>query len=238
MKSFILKLLVVVVVVVSVSTTNAFQPYQLNTAHRFLSSKRATTKDTSSSSASPRYEERFINDNEYYQEPNKPASAFILGTRNFLKQSRGIVEQFLAEKWGITSLNYIPPEERPPLCLQLTLSNEDVKEAERRREEREGKVEVNAAARALYDVGCYVLDELFDGRPIARFWFLETIARIPYFSYVSMLHLYESFGWWRGVELRKVHNAEGEFPFAWYSPYIIFIYSVELTTHFFHPPYY
>lgn len=23
-----------------------------------------------------------------------------------------------------------------------------------------------------------------------------------------MLHLYESFGWWRGVELRKIHNAE------------------------------
>lgn len=30
------------------------------------------------------------------------------------------------------------------------------------------------------------------------------IARIPYFSYVSMLHLYESFGWWRACELRKV----------------------------------
>jgi ubiquinol oxidase len=37
---------------------------------------------------------------------------------------------------------------------------------------------------------------------------LETIARIPYFSYVSMLHLYESFGWFRAVELRKVHSAE------------------------------
>ena len=38
----------------------------------------------------------------------------------------------------------------------------------------------------------------------------ETIARIPYFSYVSMLHLYESFGWFRAVELRKVHAAEGK----------------------------
>lgn len=52
------------------------------------------------------------------------------------------------------------------------------------------------------------MDNLFDERPIQRFWFLEIIARIPYFSYVSMLHLYESFGWWRGPELRKVHNAE------------------------------
>ena len=30
-------------------------------------------------------------------------------------------------------------------------------------------------------------------------------------SYVSMLHLYESFGWFRAVELRKVHSAEGMF---------------------------
>ena len=31
------------------------------------------------------------------------------------------------------------------------------------------------------------------------------MARMPYFSYISMLHLYESLGWWRvGAELRKV----------------------------------
>ena len=38
-----------------------------------------------------------------------------------------------------------------------------------------------------------------------RFWVLEVVARMPYFSYISMLHLYESLGWWRaGAELRKV----------------------------------
>lgn len=32
---------------------------------------------------------------------------------------------------------------------------------------------------------------------------------MPYFSYISMLHLYESLGWWRqGSILRKVHLAE------------------------------
>ena len=31
------------------------------------------------------------------------------------------------------------------------------------------------------------------------------VARMPYFAYISMLHLYESLGWWRaGAELRKV----------------------------------
>jgi len=56
---------------------------------------------------------------------------------------------------------------------------------------------------------CVVLDTLFKGRPIQRFWCLETVARMPYFSYISMLHLYETLGWWsQGVEVRKVHFAE------------------------------
>ena len=38
---------------------------------------------------------------------------------------------------------------------------------------------------------------------------LETVARIPYFAYISILHLYESVGFWRaGAELRKIHFAE------------------------------
>lgn len=52
------------------------------------------------------------------------------------------------------------------------------------------------------------MDKFFDERPIERFWFLETVARVPYFAYVTVLHLYESFGWWREATLRKVHNAE------------------------------
>lgn len=42
-----------------------------------------------------------------------------------------------------------------------------------------------------------------------RFWVLETVARIPYMAYISILHLYETIGFWRaGAELRKVHFAE------------------------------
>ena len=42
-------------------------------------------------------------------------------------------------------------------------------------------------------------------RGVCRFWVLEVVARMPYFSYISMLHLYESLGWWRaGAELRRV----------------------------------
>ena len=47
------------------------------------------------------------------------------------------------------------------------------------------------------------------GNPIPKFWVLETVARIPYFAYISILHLYESVGFWRaGAELRKIHFAE------------------------------
>lgn len=46
-------------------------------------------------------------------------------------------------------------------------------------------------------------------RPIQRFWVLETVARIPYFAYISILHLYESLGFWRaGADLRRIHFAE------------------------------
>lgn len=42
-------------------------------------------------------------------------------------------------------------------------------------------------------------------RSYARFWTLETIARMPYFSYLSVLHLYETLGWWRRSDYLKVH---------------------------------
>lgn len=52
---------------------------------------------------------------------------------------------------------------------------------------------------------CWIMDVIYDKRPIQRFWFLETVARMPYFAFISMLHLYESLGWWRaGAELRRV----------------------------------
>ena len=56
---------------------------------------------------------------------------------------------------------------------------------------------------------CIILDLVYEGRPIQRFWVLEEVARMPYFAYLSVLHLYESLGWWRaGAALRKVHFAE------------------------------
>jgi hypothetical protein len=60
-----------------------------------------------------------------------------------------------------------------PESLGLRLSNEAVKEAEMQRERLKGRVNASPIARFLYDLGCSFLDTFFDGRPIARFWFLE-----------------------------------------------------------------
>ncbi|GFR44103.1 hypothetical protein Agub_g5265 [Astrephomene gubernaculifera] len=92
---------------------------------------------------------------------------------------------------------------------QLKLSNRAVTEREHARERAGKGVKTPWFILAVYKSLCVLLDVLFNNRPIQRFWFLETVARMPYFSYISMLHLYESFGWWRaGAELRKIHFAE------------------------------
>eukprot|EP00775_Hariotina_reticulata_P006705 gene6705-6926_t len=92
---------------------------------------------------------------------------------------------------------------------KLQLSNKAVWDREHAREAAGGSVDTPWYVRAVYYSLCLFLDVAFDNRPLQRFWFLETVARMPYFSYITMLHLYESLGWWRaGAELRKVHFAE------------------------------
>ena len=39
-----------------------------------------------------------------------------------------------------------------------------------------------------------ILDFLYMGKHIQRFWVLETIARAPYFAFLSVLHFKESLG--------------------------------------------
>ncbi|PHT31022.1 Ubiquinol oxidase 4, chloroplastic/chromoplastic [Capsicum baccatum] len=60
----------------------------------------------------------------------------------------------------------------------------------------------------LTDSVIKILDTLYHDRHYARFFVLETIARVPYFAFISVLHLYESFGWWRRADYLKVHFAE------------------------------
>jgi len=57
----------------------------------------------------------------------------------------------------------------------------------------------------LVHVAVTAVNKIFEGRPFARFYALETVARVPYFAYLSVLHLYETFGLWRQKELLKLH---------------------------------
>jgi ubiquinol oxidase len=61
---------------------------------------------------------------------------------------------------------------------------------------------------AIVSFFVFVVDVIYGNRSYARFYVLETIARVPYFSYVSVLHLYETLGFWRKADLLKVHFAE------------------------------
>jgi ubiquinol oxidase len=67
---------------------------------------------------------------------------------------------------------------------------------------------MKALMRLIVSFFVLVVDGIYGDRLYARFYALETIARVPYFSYVSVLHLYETLGWWRRADLLKVHFAE------------------------------
>jgi ubiquinol oxidase len=62
--------------------------------------------------------------------------------------------------------------------------------------------------RLLVNLLEFLLKSFYQDRWYARFYVLETIARVPYFAYLSVLHLYESLGYWRRSDWLKVHFAE------------------------------
>lgn len=62
--------------------------------------------------------------------------------------------------------------------------------------------------RSLVGILVFVIDKVYQNRPYPRFYVLETIARVPYFAYLCVLHLYETLGWWRKSDWLKIHFAE------------------------------
>lgn len=62
--------------------------------------------------------------------------------------------------------------------------------------------------RVLVGVLVFVINTVYRDRPYPRFYVLETVARVPYFSYLSVLHLYETLGLWRKADWLKIHFAE------------------------------
>jgi ubiquinol oxidase len=71
-----------------------------------------------------------------------------------------------------------------------------------------GGISMKALIRLLVSILVFITDVVYRNRPYQRFYLLETIARVPYFAYLSVLHLYETLGWRRKADLLKVHFAE------------------------------
>jgi hypothetical protein len=46
----------------------------------------------------------------------------------------------------------------------------------------------------VYDIICFLYPVTGGARDFARFYVLETVARVPYFAYLSVMHLRETFG--------------------------------------------
>jgi ubiquinol oxidase len=64
----------------------------------------------------------------------------------------------------------------------------------------------------VYDIICFLYPVKGTARDFARFYVLETVARVPYFAYLSVMHLRETFGE-RSPELSermRTHYAEAD----------------------------
>lgn len=78
-----------------------------------------------------------------------------------------------------------------------------------KREQNRDHIECPRLLLLIYYAICHILDIIYKNKPIDRFWFLESVARMPYFSYVAILHMYETLGWWQiDSELKKIHYEE------------------------------
>lgn len=126
-------------------------------------------------------------------------------SENFAREMREMVafiDPDLDESDGRTTM----PKELRVKLEALRLDSDAIWEREKNRPE----VPAPWLLKAPYLALCFMLDKLFDEtKPVQRFWFLETVARMPYYSYTAALTFYEILGWYRGgAELRKIHFAE------------------------------
>lgn len=64
----------------------------------------------------------------------------------------------------------------------------------------------------VYDIICFLYPVKGNDRDFARFYVLETVARVPYFAYLSVMHLRETFGerYDSMSERMRTHYAEAD----------------------------
>jgi ubiquinol oxidase len=150
---------------------------------------------------------RFENVNDFndklFEGYGPPANIFSLGSQQFMRNLNAMKGEYKDEDDFVLTPKQKNVREK---LKQLTLNSTAIWE----REESRGPIVAPLIIKVPYLSLCYLLDVVFEGRYVpSRFFLLETVARMPYFSYISMLHLYETLGFWRrSKDVKRVHFAE------------------------------
>jgi ubiquinol oxidase len=132
-----------------------------------------------------------------------PSDIFSLGTQQFIRNWNAILGEYRHEE--PTDLSPKQQVYQDQLD-QLTLSSDAIRE----RDLADGPIIAPLIIKIPYIFLCFMLDTVFEGSSVpSRFFLLETVARMPYFSYISMIHLYETIGFWRrSADVKRIHFAE------------------------------
>lgn len=112
---------------------------------------------------------------------NLPSSALDLAVKNFQRELQELVKALKGE----ASESFAPEAECAAQAREvrskldaLVLSNDAVWQREREREASGGKVDSPLLLLGPYYFLCWCLDAFFEDRPLARFWFLETVRSL------------------------------------------------------------
>lgn len=138
-----------------------------------------------------------------YEKYGPPANIVELGVQQFKRNLNAIKGEYKDEADVV-----LTPEQETLHALldELTLNSTAIWE----RELAGGPIQAPWIIKLPYLILCGLLDTVFEGKYVpARFFLLETVARMPYFSYITMLHLYETLGFWRrSSDVKRIHFAE------------------------------
>lgn len=138
-----------------------------------------------------------------------PGNIFELGTQQFMRNLRAMIGEYseeVDERRGDLILLTEQQQYLQSQLQQLTLDTKKIWE----REHSRSPIVAPYIIKVPYYALCFFLDVVFEGKnPFGRFFMLETVARMPYFSFITMLHLYETLGFWRrSADIKRIHFAE------------------------------
>lgn len=142
--------------------------------------------------------------NPVFEGYGPPANLWKLGSQQFMRNLKAMRNEYDddLQQDDLTKEQLQLQEQLSSLKLNSTAIWEQ--------ERKGGPMDAPWVIKVPYLFLCYMLDVVFEGRFVpGRFFLLETVARMPYFSYITMLHLYETLGFWRrSADIKRIHFAE------------------------------